>query len=62
MKLIFKNFLEMAKKAVASFGGGKGASKSKVKCIRMVKSTRGAYAFLEEMVPTEAAKEFFEKK
>ena len=52
----------MAKKAVASFGGGKGTSKSKVKCIRMVKSDRGAYAFLEEMVPTDTAKEFFEKK
>jgi hypothetical protein len=52
----------MAKKAVASFGGGKGVSKAKVKCIRMVKSDRsGAYAFQEEMVPTAIAKEFFEK-
>ncbi len=53
----------MAKKVVATFGGAKGSSKSKVKCIRMVRSERsGAYAFNEEMVPTETAKEFFEKK
>lgn len=55
----------MAKKVVASFGGGgkKGGSKANVKCIRIVRSERsGAYAFKEEMVPTEEAKVFFEKK
>ena len=52
----------MAKKVVATFGGAKGSSKSKVKCIRMVRSERsGAYAFNEEMVPTETAKEFYKK-
>ena len=53
----------MAKKAVASFGGGKGSTKNKVKCIRMVRSGHGgSYAFQEEMVTTEEVKEFFTKK
>ncbi len=53
----------MAKKVVATFGGVKGSGKNNVKCIRMVRSERsGSYAFKEEMVPTEAVKEFFEKK
>ncbi|MDR2585843.1 MAG: DUF4295 domain-containing protein [Prevotellaceae bacterium] len=51
----------MAKKAVASFGGsGKGSAKNVVKCIRLVRSDRtGAYAFKEDIVPTEQAKDFF---
>ncbi|HCT94123.1 MAG TPA: DUF4295 domain-containing protein [Rikenellaceae bacterium] len=53
----------MAKKVVATFGGGKGQSKTTVKCIRMVRSERsGSYAFQEEMVPVEGAKDFFSKK
>jgi len=53
----------MAKKAVATFSGGKGSSKNSVKCIRLVRSERsGAYAFKEEIVPTEQTKEFFADK
>ena len=53
----------MAKKAVASFGGGKGSTKTKVKCIRMVRSGHnGSYAFQEEMVANEEVKDFFTKK
>ena len=53
----------MAKKAVATFGGAKGSSKTKVKCIRMVRSGHnGSYAFQEEMVATEETKDFFTKK
>ncbi|MCF0176332.1 MAG: DUF4295 domain-containing protein [Bacteroidales bacterium] len=52
----------MAKKAVATFAA-KSGSKSMVKCIRMDKSPKtGAYVFSEELVETEKAKEFFEKK
>jgi len=52
----------MAKKAVASFGA-KGSSKTKVKCIRMVRSSQsGSYAFQEEMISTEEVKDFFTKK
>ncbi|HPK30480.1 MAG TPA: DUF4295 domain-containing protein [Bacteroidales bacterium] len=53
----------MAKKAVATFGGSRQQNKNYVKCIRMVKSERtGAYAFQEELLPTDQAKDFFEKK
>ncbi len=53
----------MAKKVVATFGGTKGSGKNNVKCIRMVRSDRsGAYAFQEEMVPVDTAKDFFTKK
>ncbi len=53
----------MAKKVVATFGGVKGSGKTSVKCIRMVKSDRsGSYAFKEEMVPVNDAKDFFSKK
>jgi len=52
----------MAKKVVATLRD-KAAKKNTVKCIRMVKSEHsGAYAFQEEMVPTEEAKEFFANK
>ena len=52
----------MAKKAVAGFRGDK-PQKNVVKCIRMVKSERtGAYAFDEDLVPVDKAKEFFSKK
>jgi hypothetical protein len=51
----------MAKKVVATLR--KAGSKNTVKCIRMVRSERsGSYAFQEEMVPTEEAKNFFSKK
>ncbi|MCL2728304.1 MAG: DUF4295 domain-containing protein [Bacteroidales bacterium] len=50
----------MAKKAVAAFGGSKVSVKNVVKCIRLVRSNRsGAYAFREEIVPTEQVKDFF---
>ncbi|MEZ7884810.1 hypothetical protein SDC9_139810 [bioreactor metagenome] len=53
----------MAKKAVASFSGDKASLRNTVKCIRMTRSERtGAYAFQEEMVPTEQVKDFFAKK
>ena len=54
----------MAKKAVATFSSsGKGPAKNVVKCIRLVRSPRsGAYAFKEEMVPTEQVKDFFANK
>jgi len=53
----------MAKKAVASFSGDKSASRNSVKCIRLVRSSRsGAYAFKEEIVPTDQVKEFFSEK
>ena len=52
----------MAKKAVATFSGDKSSLRNVVKCIRMVKSERtGAYAFDEELVPTDQVKEFFAK-
>lgn len=52
----------MAKKAVATFSGDKSQLKNVVKCIKMVKSDRtGAYAFKEELVPTDKVKEFFAK-
>ena len=51
----------MAKKAVATLRE-KGAGRNTVKCIRMVKSEQGAYAFQEEMVPTEEVKNFFAGK
>ena len=52
----------MAKKAVATFSD-KTSAKSVVKCIRLVRSNRsGAYAFKEEMVPSEQVKDFFAEK
>ena len=52
----------MAKKAVAAFSD-KTSAKSVVKCIRLVRSERsGAYAFKEEMVPTEQVADFFSEK
>jgi hypothetical protein len=52
----------MAKKVVATLRKA-GGSKNTVKCIRMVRATRsGAYAFQEEMVPTEEVKNFFSQK
>jgi len=48
---------------VATFGSSRPQTKNYVKCIRMVKSERtGAYAFKEELLPTDQAKDFFEKK
>ena len=52
----------MAKKAVAAFSD-KTSAKNVVKCIRLVRSERsGAYAFKEEMVPTEQVAHFFSEK
>jgi len=52
----------MAKKAVAAFSD-KATAKNVVKCIRLVRSNRsGAYAFKEEMVPTDQVTGFFAEK
>jgi hypothetical protein len=52
----------MAKKAVATLRG-KSSARNTVKCIRMVRSdTSGAYAFQEDLVPTEEVKNFFAEK
>ncbi|MBR2060757.1 MAG: DUF4295 domain-containing protein [Tidjanibacter sp.] len=52
----------MAKKVVATLKK-EGAGKGFVKCIKMVKSEKtGAYTFKTEVVATEEAKAFFEKK
>ena len=52
----------MAKKAVATFAAKAGA-KSMVKCVRMEKSPKtGAYVFTEQLVESEKAKDFFNKK
>lgn len=49
----------MAKKAVATLRE-KGAGKSHIKCIKMVKSDKtGAYTFKEEMVHMDDVKSFF---
>lgn len=51
----------MAKKTVATLQTGK-EGRSYTKVIKMVKSSKtGAYAFEEQMVPSEAAKDFFKK-
>jgi len=50
----------MAKKVVASLQTGAG--KTSAKCIKMVKSEKGNYSFIQEMVPNEKIKDFFEKK
>ena len=52
----------MAKKVVATLKD-KAALKRNVKCIKMVKSPKsGAYAFKEEILESEAAKDFFAAK
>ena len=52
----------MAKKAVATFSGDKSQLKNVVKCIKMGKSPRtGAYAFEEQLVPTEEVADYFKK-
>lgn len=52
----------MAKKVVATLKQ-KGAGKGVAKVIKMVKSEKtGAYAFQEEIVPTEMVKDFLAKK
>ena len=48
----------MAKKVVASM---KGDSKF-AKVIRMVKGKKGAYKFVEEIVPTDEVKEYLNEK
>ncbi|MFP4025875.1 MAG: DUF4295 domain-containing protein [Thiohalospira sp.] len=50
----------MAKKAVATLQTG--ASKNLTKCIKMVKSEKGGYQYIEEMVNNEKIKDFFAKK
>lgn len=51
----------MAKKVVATLKKSDGKGYSKV--IRMVKSPKtGAYAFKEEIIPSENVKEYLEKK
>ena len=52
----------MAKKAVATFSGDKSSLKNVVKCIKMIRSERtGAYAFQEELVPTDEVADYFKK-
>lgn len=52
----------MAKKAVATLRQ-KGAGKGVAKVIKMVKSEKtGAYTFVEDFLPVEGVKEFFDKK
>ncbi len=51
----------MAKKTVAGYRE-KSEGRSYTKVIKMVKSEKtGAYVFKEEMVPNEAAKDYFTK-
>ncbi|MFO7827300.1 MAG: DUF4295 domain-containing protein [Bacteroidales bacterium] len=50
----------MAKKAVATLQTGAG--RSLTKCIKMVKSEKGGYQYIEEMVNNEKIKDFFAKK
>jgi hypothetical protein len=50
----------MAKKVVASLQTGAG--KTNTKCIKMVKSEKGNFSFVEEMVANEKIKDFFAKK
>jgi len=49
----------MAKKVVASLQTGKG--KNFTKCIKMVKSDSGSYAFEEGIVHVDHIKDFFSK-
>lgn len=51
----------MAKKTVATLQKGSGKGHSKV--IRMEKSKKtGAYVFKEEIIPTDAVKDYFSKE
>ncbi|HAN19821.1 MAG TPA: DUF4295 domain-containing protein [Bacteroidales bacterium] len=51
----------MAKKVVASLQTGAG--RTVTKCIKMVKSEKtGSYSFVEEIIPNERVKDFFQKK
>ncbi|MDY6801160.1 MAG: DUF4295 domain-containing protein [Bacteroidota bacterium] len=50
----------MAKKAVATLQTGTG--RNLTKCIKMVKTEKGSYQYIEEMVNNEKIKEFFAKK
>lgn len=50
----------MAKKAVATLQ--KGAGRNLTKCIKMVKTEKDSYQFIEEMVNNEKIKDFFAKK
>ncbi|MFA5713145.1 MAG: DUF4295 family protein [Bacteroidales bacterium] len=52
----------MAKKSVAAFSSTRGANRTKVKCIRMVRSDKNSpYTFLEEMVSVDEVDSFFKK-
>jgi len=51
----------MAKKSISKLKEGKG--KNYVRAIKMVKSPKtGAYAFIDEVITTEKADNFFQKK
>jgi uncharacterized protein DUF4295 len=50
----------MAKKAVASLQ--KGAGRTFTKCIKMVKSEKGGFQYVQEMVHNDKLKDFFDKK
>lgn len=49
----------MAKKVVASLQ--KGGGKQHTKVVKMVKSEKGTYQFIEEVVLNDKVKEWFEK-
>jgi hypothetical protein len=50
----------MAKKSVASLQTGSG--KMHTKCVKMVKSEKGSYTFVQEIVHNDRIKDFFAKK
>jgi hypothetical protein len=50
----------MAKKTVASLQSGGG--KEHTKCVKMVKSEKGSYTFVQEIVHNDRIKTFFQKK
>jgi len=50
----------MAKKSVASLQTGSG--KVHTKCVKMVKTEKGSYTFVSEIVHNDRIKDFFAKK
>jgi hypothetical protein len=50
----------MAKKSVATLQTGSG--KVHTKCVKMVKSEKGSYTFVQEIVHNDNIKNFFDKK
>jgi len=50
----------MAKKSVATLQTGSG--KMHTKCVKMVKTEKGSYTFVQEIVYNDRIKDFFAKK